>query len=155
MSADPARWTLALTTALVLTTHAAAAATDACALFTASQVSAALGVAVSQGQYPIASSLLLCSWTGESAAQLKGEKLHVSIMTERAFEIGKVPLPGTSAVLLQGPADDAYFSTASGLRITLSIKKGGAYVRIRVGGFPVAKEKQMEQTLALQLLPTL
>jgi hypothetical protein len=99
--------------------------------------------------------LLLCAWTPEGEPQNNGKKLLVSLMTERAFEVAKAPLQGVPITPLKGLADDAYYGTAGGLGVALSIKKGNAFVQIRVDGFPAAKAKQLEKVLAMQLLPSL
>lgn len=124
---------------------------DACAVFTASQVNAVLGIAVSEGRHPISSSLLLCGWA-PTGPQSEGRKLSVSLMTERAFEIGKAPMQGLVKTPVAGVGDDAYYVTGGSLGTELCVKKGSAYVRIRVVGFSAAKEKQLEKTLAL-LIP--
>ncbi len=135
--------------------QAASPPTDACSLFTASEVSTALGVAVAEGQHPIASSLLLCGWVQNGGSQIDGKKLSVSFMTERAFEVGKTAMQGVPKTPLSGVGDDAYYSVAGGLDAALSVKKGGTCVQIRVGGFPAQKEKELEKALALQLLAKL
>jgi hypothetical protein len=158
MPTIPEGCTSALNTALVsslcsMLLHTAYATTpplDACSLFTASQVSAVLGVSVSEGQHPIAS-LLLCGWAPAGAPRVDGKKLSVNLMTERAFEVGKTPMQGIAKTPVSGVADDAYYVTASGLGTGLSIKKGNIYVQIRVGGFPTEKEKELEKALALQM----
>jgi hypothetical protein len=143
---------LSLCSMLPQAAHAASPPGDACSLFTASQVSAILGVGVSDGQHPIASSLLLCGWAPAGGPQINGKKLSVSLMTERAFEVGKTPMQGIAKTPVSGMGDDAYFVTAGGLGTALSIKKGSTYVQIRVGGFPTEKEKELEKTLAMQML---
>lgn len=163
MSTIPARCTLVLETTLALslcsmvprTAHAATLPGDACSLFTTSQVSAVLGVGVSDGQHPIASSLLLCGWAPPGGPQIDGKKLSVSLMTERAFEVGKTPMQGIAKTPVGGVGDDAYYVTASGLGTGLCIKKGNTYVQIRVGGFPTEKEKELEKALAVQMLTKL
>jgi hypothetical protein len=163
MPTIPASCILALEAVLVLglcstlprTAQAGTPPADACALFTASEVSRALGVAVANGQHPIASSLLLCGWVQSGESQIDGKKLSVSFMTERAFEVGKTAMQGAPKTPLSGVGDDAYYSTPGGLDTALSIKKGGTCVQIRVGGFPAQKQKELEKALALQLLAKL
>ena len=124
-------------------------------MFTASQVSVVLGVTVSDGQHPIASSLLLCGWIPAGRPQIDGKKLSVSLMSERAFKVGKTPMQGIAKTPLRGVGDDAYYVTAGGLGTGLFIKKGSICVQIRVGGFSTAKEKELEKALAVQLLTKL
>jgi hypothetical protein len=163
MSIIPASCALAFKTALAfclcsILPQVACAVTpppDACSLFTASQVSRVLGVIVKDGQHPISSSLLLCGWFPPSGAQIDGKKLTVNLMTERAFEVGKTHADGVAKTAVSGVGDDAYFAAANSLGTSLCIKTGGKYVRIRVGGFPPEKQKELEKVLALQMLTKL
>lgn len=144
--------TLSLCLMLPPAAHATTPPEDACTMFTAPQVSAVLGVPVSDGQHPIASSLLLCSWTPAGGPQIGGKQLSVSLMTERAFAIAKAPIQGTLKSPLTGVGDDAYYVTAGALGTALSVKRGGSYVQIRVDGFSSAKVKELEKALAVQML---
>ena len=163
MSIIPASCAAALKTAcafclcfmLPQTVCAATPPPDACALFTASQVSRVLGVIVTAGQHAISSSLLLCAWSPPGGAQIDGKKLTVNLMTERAFEVGKAHAHGVAKPALSGVGDDSYFAAAGSLGTSLCIKTGGKYVRIRVGGFPPEKQKELERALALQMLTKL
>jgi hypothetical protein len=128
---------------------------DACSLFTASQVSKALGVTVTDGQHPISSTLLLCGWAPAGGPQLDGKKLSVNLMTERAFEVGKTPAHGIAKTPVSGVGDDAYFVTDGGRGTGLAVKSGGIYVQIWVGGFRAEKQKELEKALALQMLTKL
>lgn len=156
----PASCTVAVQAALALSLcfmppRAVCAATppeDACSMFTSPQVSAVLGVPVSDGQHPIASSLLLCGWAPAGEPPLGGKKLSVSLMTERAFAVGKAPIQGVVKSPLLGVGDDAYYVTAGGLGTALSVKRGSACVQIRVDGFSSAKVKELEKALAVQML---
>jgi hypothetical protein len=156
----PASCALALEAALTfclcsISPQAAGASTrpgDACSLFTASQVSRVLGVAVTDGQHPIPSSLLLCGWAPVGGPQLDGKKLSVNLMTERAFEVGRIPVHGIAKTPLNGVGDDAYYVTDGGRGSGLSVKSGGTYVQIWVGGFPAEKQKELEKALAVQML---
>ena len=77
------------------------------------------------------------------------------MLTDRALKVGKTPTQGTPKERLGGVGDDADYITASGFGTALSLKKGGAYVQIRVAGFPVDEAKEMEKALAPQLVSTL
>jgi hypothetical protein len=146
---------LGLWSALPTAADAASASGDACSLFTATQVGAALGVAVTEGQHVIPTSSLLCGWAPATGAQIGGKKLTVNLLTERSFELGKVPVQGIPKTALGGVGDEAYYITTGGFGTALSVKKGGAYVQIRVGGFPDDKAKEVEKALALQALSKL
>jgi len=128
---------------------------DACTLFTTSQVSAALGVSVTDAQHLVPSSSTLCGWAPAGGPQIDGKKLTVMLLSEHAFEVGKTPVQGIAKAPLAGVGDDAYFVTTGGFGTALSIKKGNAYVQIRVGGLPLEKAKEVEKALALQLVAKL
>ena len=158
----PASCALALEIALTIclcsippqTAGAATPPGDACSLFTASEVSRVLGVTVTDGQHPIPSTLLLCGWAPAGGPQLEGKKLSVNLMTERAFEVGKIPAHGIAKTPVSGLGDDAYYVTGGG-GTRLSVKSGGTYVQIWIGGFPAGKQKKLEKALALQMLTKL
>ena len=135
--------------------YAAAPAADACSLFTASQVSRVMGVVVKDGQHPISSSLLLCAWSPPGAPQTDGKKLTVSLMTERAFEVGKTAAQAVAKMPLSGVGDDAYYAATGGLGTGLCVKTGGTYVRIQIAGFPAERQMELEKALARQMLTTL
>jgi len=160
MPVIPASFALALQAALTIclcsippqTASAANPPRDACSLFTASQVSKVLGITVTDGQHPIPSTLLLCGWAPAGGPQVDGKKLSVNLMTERAFEVGRASVHGTGKTPVSGVGDDAYYVSAGGRGPGLSVKSGGTYVQIWVGGFPTQKQKELEKALALQML---
>lgn len=84
-------------------------------MFTSPQVSAVLSVAVSDGQHPIGSSLLLCGWASVGEPQVGGKKLSVSLITERTFAVGKAPIQG----IVKSPPEDL---------APLFVKRGSACV---------------------------
>jgi hypothetical protein len=125
---------------------------DACAMLTASQVSMVLGLALSEGEHPIASSLLLCSWTAPAKPHAGLKKVSVSLMTERAFEVGKTALGDIAVIPLDAVGEDAYYTDARGLGTRLAVKNGSVCLQIRVEGFAPGKAKALEKALALQML---
>ena len=147
--------TVGLCSAAPQSAGAATPPRDACSLFTAPQISKVLGVTVTDGRHPIPSTLLLCGWAPAEGPQVDGKKLAVNLMTERAFEVGKIPVHGIAKTPLSGVGDDAYYMTDSGRGTGLSVKSGGIYVQIWVGGFPPEKQKELEKALALQMLTKL
>jgi hypothetical protein len=128
---------------------------DACALFTATEVTAVIGVTVSEGQHPIPSTELLCGWAPPGGPQIGGKKLSVNLLTERAFEVGKKPMEGIAKTPVGSLGDDAYFVTAGALGTALSVKKANHFIQIRVAGFPAGKAKELEKALAAQLMAKL
>jgi hypothetical protein len=99
--------------------------------------------------------LLLCGWAPPGGPRIDGKKLTVNLMTEHAFAVGKTAAQGVAKTSVSGVGDDAYYVTAGGLGTGLCIKTGSTYVRIRVGGFPAEKQRELEKTLALQMLTKL
>jgi len=106
-------------------------------------------------QRVLPTSSLLCGWAPAGGPKIGGKKLSVNVLTERALEVGKTPTQDTPKEPLGGVGDDAYYITASAFGTALSLKKGGAYVQIRVAGFPVDKAKEVEKALAPQLVSKL
>ncbi|HEY1315311.1 MAG TPA: hypothetical protein VGE92_15625 [Steroidobacteraceae bacterium] len=121
-------------------------------MLTASQVSAVLGLSVSAGEHPIVSSLLLCSWAAPAKPQSVPKKVSLSLMTERAFEVGKAALGDVAVTPLGAVGDDAYYTAARNLGTKLALKNGGVCAQIWVQGFAPAKAKALEKALALQML---
>jgi hypothetical protein len=152
IAAWPFAWALCLCSILPQALRAAPPGGDACAMLTASQVSTVLGLAVSAGEHPIVSSLLLCSWAAPGKPQAAPKKVSISLMTERAFEVGKSPLGDVAVTPLVAVGDDAYYAAARSLGTRLSVKKGSVCVQIRVQGFAPGKAKALEKALALQML---
>jgi hypothetical protein len=134
--------------------RAAAVGGDACSLLTPSQISAVLGVTVAAGEHPIASSLLLCNWGAAANSQVANRKVSISLMTERAFEIGKTPIGDVVVTPLGAVGEDAYYVEGPALGTRLSVKNAGVCVQVRVQGFASAKAKALERALALAMLTT-
>jgi hypothetical protein len=115
---------LGLWSALPTVADAANASGDAYSLFTAAQVSAALGVTVAEGQHVILTSSLLCGWAPAAGPEIGAKKLTVNLLNERAFELGKVPMQGIRKAASGGVGDEAYYITTGGVGTSLSVKKG-------------------------------
>jgi hypothetical protein len=127
---------------------------DACSLLTPTQIRGVLGVMVAAGEHPIASSLLLCSWSAAAKSQAANKKVSISLMTERAFEVGKTPTGDLVVTPLGAVGEAAYYVEGPGLGSRLSVKNDGVWVQIRVEGFASAETKALERALALEILTT-
>jgi len=136
-------------------TSRAAQEGDACTLLTTAQVSAALGTSVEAGKPLVASSPRVCGWAPPGGPQIGGKKLTVTLLTAKSFEMSKTPVNNVEKAPLSGVGDDAIYITSGGLGTGLNVKKGNSAFQVRVGGFTTEQEKEIEKSLALQILKKL
>ena len=102
---------------------------DACKLLTAAQVTTALGVPVDQGAYVDATHPEFCIWRESGKSPMMAQNVEVHFMTPRQFE---APKSGPFAKGAEtGLGDEAYWSYTPGIGFSLSIKKGGTYIRVQ------------------------
>jgi len=148
----------AMATLLLLcpSTSVAATPTDACALLTTAQISAALGGSVAPGK---ALATGLCQWIQQGKPGDALLRLDVTLVTPEHFTRLKTVTLGT-VTNVGGLGDEAFYSTFTQGRTTLTtlnIKKGGAAVTIRVSGAtkPAEEYQTKEKAIALALLPKL
>lgn len=127
-------------------------AADACTLLSAAQVSAVLGIAVSEGVHIVPHSLTSCGWLGPGGASIGSKKMVLSVMTARSFETGKTPVKGVTETVVTGLGDEAYYISMPPFGTALSVKKGKAFFQLRIAGFPSGQVRTLEHTLALRLL---
>jgi hypothetical protein len=127
-------------------------ASDACALLTTAEVSAALGTTVEAGKRVIQSSPRVCGWAPPGGPQIDGKKLTLTLMTLQSFETGKKPAEGIEKTPLTGVGDDAIYIVTKGFGAALNVKKGSSAFQLRVGGFKPDQEKAIEKALAVQVL---
>jgi hypothetical protein len=131
----------------------ASAFADACSFLTTAQVSAALGITVSDGQAIVPK---LCVWGATDKQSAK--KVSLTILTMDGFAIGKTPLQGTEKPPVSGVGDDAYYKYFLEPRyekikvVDLDVKKGNTAFGIEVAGFSVDDAKAKAKTLALEAL---
>ncbi len=128
------------------------AGTDACAVLTADQVSAVLGVRVAPGEHIVPDAHSSCGWALPGDPSLGAKRLVLTLMTARAFDTGKTPVKGASKVAVQAIGEEAYYITTPPFGTALSVKQGGSYFQLRISGFPDAKAAHLERSLALALL---
>jgi len=131
----------------------ASAIADACSFLTTAQVSAALGIAVSDGQAIVPK---LCTWRATDKQSAK--KVALTILTMDGFAIGKTPLQGTEKPPVSGVGDDAYYKYFAEPRyekikvVDLDVKKDNTAFGIEVAGFSIDDAKSKAKTLALEAL---
>jgi len=128
---------------------------DACALLTAAQVSAALGTTVEAGKPLVASNPKSCGWAPPGGPKIDGRKVIVQLSTPKSFDASKTPMNGIEKTPLTGVGDDAIYITTPGFGTGLNVRKGNSAFQVRVGGFKPDKEKEIEKTLALEILKKL
>jgi hypothetical protein len=133
----------------------AAAAPDACALLSTSQVSAALGVTVGPGRATLPGA---CQWDQPGKPGERLWKVSVNFANKDRWKVATTTSqPGVTITPVAGLGDDAFYYTRGTDLTTLSVKKGDTAVVIRVWGGvrPVPDLEAKEKALAQQMLPNL
>jgi len=132
-----------------------AAPADPCSLLTTAQVGAALGVSVSPGK---TTGGKICRWA-EPGGQPGGGSpaLVLTIQDAKAFDFAKSSSKSPSLVKtpVAGVGDDAVLNTIGVVTATLHVKKGDTYFELHVYGFPVDQTRNMETTLAKEVVANL
>ena len=137
----------------------AAPPTDACALLSTAQLSAALGVPMDAGKYVTPGFLRTCKWTPGGGATPGLKFVTLYLQPADGFDAGKSMLQmgqsrGAAVVTtLSGVGDDAYYASFGSNITSLFVKKGATALKLTWYG-ATAPEKVMaiEKTLALQAL---
>src|SRR5258708_11207302 len=88
---------------------------DACALLTQAEVSAALGTAVAAGSHIMPQNVVICGWAPAGGPTIGGKKGNLTIMRGPSFINGKVPFPGLPQTPVSGIGDDAHYNPTPGL----------------------------------------
>ena len=140
---------------------ASAAPTDACALVTQAQVSAALGVPVAAGTYVTPSYTKTCTFTPSSGATADVKALTISLQDASGYQTGKQLMaaaavregkdPSQLAGSASGIGDDAYYTTMGAGYTGLMVKEGNSALKIAIyGNLAADKKKAVEKAIALQ-----
>ncbi len=132
---------------------AAAPAGDACALLTAKQVGAALGVPVGAGAHVAANFKKTCTWNSTTP-----DGGFVTLMLQEAggFEggkqLGQIPSKTVSLTSISGVGDDAYY-LAVGEQVGLVVKKDNVVFKVAVyARIPLKDKEAKEKSLAQQVV---
>lgn len=137
---------------------ATAAPTDACALLTQAQVTAAVGLSLGAGNHVNQTFTKTCTWTPAASGEIKA--LTLNLQTAEEYDGAKAKLeklkplmpdpPKTSSVT--GIGDDAYFIEIPNIT-SLLVKKGSqAFKLVIYGAMPAPKAESALKTLAAQVL---
>ena len=131
----------------------AQADTDACALLTAAQVSAAVGFQVGNGTHVTPTFVKTCTWTGTTSTVVQFVTLN--IQTASFFDGAKKQasmMTGSGVTVKSaGIGDDSYFSVL-GTQVALWVKKGNGSFKVTVyKQIPVDQKEAMELTLGKQV----
>jgi hypothetical protein len=119
-------------------------------------VSAALGTKIEAGKPVVAGNAQLCGWAPAGGAEIGGKKLTVQLLSAKSFETSKTPVNNVVKTPLSGVGDDAiYITSGRALGTSLNVKKGNSAFQVRVGGFTTEQEKEIEKSLALEILKKL
>ncbi len=126
---------------------------DACALLTAAQVSAALGVTAGEGKAVVPS---LCQWTAPGKDR-GSERVAVTIGNAQKFAYAKTPVnsPSIKKIPVSGVGDEAVFGTTAGQAASINVKKGDIYFAVSLMGVPLDKAQAVATTLAKDILAKL
>ncbi len=147
----------------------AAPPSDACALLTAAQVSAVVGVQVAAGTHITPTYLKSCVWEPPGGATVQFASFLLDIDSADSWAGAKAMLQavanspenkankgGVTMTPASGIGDDAYYSSAGTSYTKLIVKKGAVSLQIEVSSnAPVEKKRAMEKALALQVLSKL
>ena len=160
--ARAAALTLAVMVAASTERAGAAAPDDACALLSAPQASAAVGVEVDPGERVFPSSPGTCVWKQRGRQATGYAQLTVNLTEAAACDLYKAPREGVRKTPERGVGDDAYFvelanPTSLGGGATLSVKKGALSftVLVIIPRVPAERLKAAEKAAALQILSRL
>ena len=139
---------------------AGAAPTDACALLSQAQMSAALGVPMGAGTYVTPGFLKTCTWQPASGATPAIKAFTLYLQSAASFDGGKNMLQlaqtggaANGVTRLSGVGDDAYYASFGPNITSLLVKKGdGGFKLTLYGATAPDKVKAIEKALASQVL---
>jgi hypothetical protein len=116
---------------LIAAASAGAASNDACALLTPAEISVMLGAPVNAGEALSPAHREFCSFNEAGKPGGAGRNVHITILSEKQFTLGKTPVPGIEKTPEGGLGDDAYWSKVHRMVYVLSVKRGSSYIRVQ------------------------
>jgi hypothetical protein len=135
----------------------AKAETDACALLTTAQVTAAVRFPVAAGTHVTPTFVKTCTWTGSNSTG--AQFVTLNLQTGTFFDGAKRQATLTAAiggtVKPAGVGEDSYY-LVEGTQVALWVKKGGSSFKVAVyKQIPVDQKEEMELILAKEVVPKL
>jgi hypothetical protein len=129
--------------------------TDACALLTEAQVSAAVGFPVAKGSHVTPTFVKTCTWTGSGGAgpQFVTLNLQTAAFFDGAKKQAAMTTVAGAAMKSAGVGDDSYY-LVQGTQAMLWVKKGGAAFKVAIyKQIPADQKQSMELALAKLVVP--
>jgi hypothetical protein len=105
---------------------------DACALLTEAEVSAAIEAKSLPGKHLVASNTKSCIWSDDANHNVNNRRVTLSIMPVAGFDFGKGGNPRVKTEPVQGVGDDAYYEIFKADSPFLVVRKGGAAFNLRI-----------------------
>jgi len=147
----------ALAASTFLVPSSARSETDACALLSPAQVSAAAGFQVGDGKHVTPTFVKTCTWQGAggSGVQVVTLNLQTAAFFDGAKKQAGLMAAAGAATKSAGVGDDSYYYVA-GPQVDLWVKKGSSACKITVYKQISVEQKQaIELSLAKQVVPKL
>lgn len=130
-----------------------AAPTDACAMLTLAQVSAALEATSQAGKHISPAITTSCIWSDDTAASVDHRRVTLTILRPQGFDLPR-SMGAMKTAPAQGIGDDAYYVLYGSDSPQLMVRKGGVQFSVRILNgfkfkpFTLDQEKSKEATLA-------
>jgi hypothetical protein len=147
----------ALTVSTISPPSSAKADTDACALLTSAQVSAAVGFPVAEGAHVTPTFLKTCTWTGSNSTGVQFVTLNLQTATFFDGAKKQASLVAAAGAVMKpaGVGDDSYYLIEK-TQVALWVKKGISSFKVAVyKQIPLDQKEHMELTLAKEVVPKL
>jgi hypothetical protein len=147
----------------------AAAPNDACSLLTQDQVSTATGLKIGTGTHVTPTYVKTCTWSVPGAATKGVKSVTLSLQPGSSFASAKMLMEQAktmgknekgvdqlSNTSVSGIGDDAFYTSMGAGYTALLVKKRDVVFKVAMyGDLPNDKKKEVEKTLALQVLSKL
>ena len=139
----------AVTRAAALATAMPSAATDACALLTAAEVSTALGVTSLAGRHPFEGTTT-CIWSDDPTASINNRRVTLTVISTASFDGAKSRGSSRVAIVpVSGIGDDAYSDGFKSHESPfLNVRKGASTIQLRVLNGGKLKELTLDEEKA-------
>ncbi len=127
-----------------------AAESDACALLTEEQVSAAIEAKALAGKHLVPSSTKQCIWSDDPNHGTDHRRVTLNIAALRSFDLGKSN-PGLTTEAVSGVGDAAYYIIYKADAPTIVVRKGDSVFNLRILNGLKFKALTLEEEKAREL----